>query len=69
VVKETDKFEKIIWLPHDEIPKRLPPVIRNALEKIAVEKIYAQFPKEKDKKKAKFRKSKPVKKKVLLELV
>lgn len=60
-VKELEKFSNYVWLPDDEPPKRLPAVIKAAMEDIANDKIYSQFP-NKDAKKKKIDKVVPAKK-------
>ena len=63
-VNEPDKFKDAIWLPNDEPPKRLPTVIKSAMDKIAKGKIFSQFPSVKVKEKLKEKvKEKPKEKK------
>ena len=51
-VREPEKFKDVVWLPNDEPPKTLTPVIRMAMQKIENGKIFSQFP-AKEKKKEK----------------
>ncbi len=63
-VNEPDKFKDTVWLPNDEPPKRLPAVIKSAMDKIAKGKIFSQFPSVKVKEKPKEKmKEKPKEKK------
>jgi 8-oxo-dGTP diphosphatase len=52
-VKELDRFKDAVWYPNDEPPKRLPAVLKFAMEKINKKKIFSQFPSSKVKKKDK----------------
>ncbi len=51
-VKEPEKFKDTVWLPNDEPPSRLPAVIKSAMNKIAKDKIFSQFPSVKAKEKS-----------------
>ena len=53
IINEVDKFKEAKWFPNDEPPKRLPEVLKFAMEKINKKKIFSQFPSAKAKKKDK----------------